>query len=256
MCLVLLAWDSHPDYRLVVGANRDEFYARPTAPAAWWEDAPHVLAGRDLRDRGTWAGVTRSGRFAAVTNVREPQAYREGAPSRGFLVANFLISRAPSLGFAAGLMPIAPSFNGFNLLLFDGTSLVWTSNRASGARTLPPGVYGLSNALLDTPWPKVANGKADLRDALAGPPEDLESRIFASLARRDPAPEGELPSTGIDAERERALSSAFIATPEYGTRSSTVVLIARDGRVTFVERTATLPATGDFSEVRHEFGIE
>jgi len=256
MCLVLLAWDSHPDYRLVVGANRDEFYARPTAPANWWEDAPNVLAGRDLRVGGTWAGVTRSGRFAAVTNVREPQAYREGAPSRGFLVANFLVSRAPSLGYAAGLMPIAPSFNGFNLLLFDGTSLVWTSNRASGARTLPPGVYGLSNAVLDTPWPKVVNGKADLRDALAAPVDELESRIFASLARRDPAPEGQLPATGIDPDRERALSSAFITTPEYGTRSSTVILIARDGRVTFVERTTPLDGTQDFTEVRHEFRIE
>ncbi|MBV9109822.1 MAG: NRDE family protein, partial [Gemmatimonadetes bacterium] len=114
----------------------------------------------------------------------------------------------------------------------------------------------LSNAQLDTPWPKVVNGKADLRDALAGPPEELEPRIFASLARRDPAPEGQLPATGIDAERERALSSAFIATPEYGTRSSTVILIARDGRVTFVERTSTPDGTDGFSEVRHEFAIE
>lgn len=256
MCLVLLAWDSHPTYRLVVAANRDEFHARPTAAAEWWPDQPQVLAGRDLRDGGTWMGVTRTGRFAAVTNVREPAMYRVGAPSRGFLVTNFLISRAPSLGFAAGLMPVAPTFNGFNLLLFDGATLAWTSNRAAGARTLPPGVYGLSNASLDTPWPKVVNGKADLRAALAAPEEELEARLFDSLARRDPAPEAELPSTGIEPERERALSSAFIATPEYGTRCGTVLLLARDGGVTFVERTTALPSAERFSEVRHHFRID
>ncbi|HSU15964.1 NRDE family protein [Longimicrobium sp.] len=256
MCLVLIAWDSHPTHRLIVVANRDEFYARPTAPAGWWDDAPQVLAGRDLRDGGTWMGVTRAGRFAAVTNYREPQMYRQGAPSRGFLVANFLLSRAPSLGFAAGLMPVAPGFNGFNLLLFDGTTLAWTSNRAAGARTLPPGVYGLSNHLLDTPWTKVVSGKADLRAALAAPEAELEARLFASLARRDPAPEAELPSTGIEPERERALSSAFIATPEYGTRCSTVLLLTRDGEVTFVERTTTLPATDGFTEVRHPFRVD
>jgi uncharacterized protein with NRDE domain len=256
MCLVLLAWDSHPDLQLIVAANRDEFYARPTAPADWWDEAPNVLAGRDLRVGGTWMGVTRTGRFAAVTNFREPEAYREGAPSRGFLPTNFLLSRAPSLGYAAGLMPIAPGFNGFNLLLFDGTTLAWFSNRAQGARTLPPGVFGLSNHLLDTPWPKVVNGKADLRAALAAPVDELEARLFDSLARRDPAPDAELPSTGVGMERERALSSAFIATPEYGTRCSTVLLMGRDGEVTFVERTTTLPQSEGMSEVRHRFRIE
>lgn len=255
MCLVLLAWDKHPRHRLIVAANRDEFYARPTAPADWWADAPHVLAGRDLREGGTWMGVTRDGRFAAVTNVREPQSYRVGAPSRGHLVGNFLLSRAPSLGYAAGLMPIAPRFNGFNLLLFDGATLAWFSNRATGARTLPPGVYGLSNAQLDTPWTKVVLGKDDLRRAIDGPDDELEARLFTSLARRDPAPEAEMPSTGVGEERERALSSAFIATPDYGTRCSTVLLVSRDGQVSLTERTTTLPATEGWSEVRHTFTI-
>lgn len=255
MCLVLLAWDKHPRHRLIVAANRDEFYARPTAPAGWWPDAPHVLAGRDLREGGTWMGVTRDGRLAAVTNVREPQAYRVGAPSRGHLVGNFLLSRAPSLGYAAGLMPIARTFNGFNLLLFDGATLAWFSNRGSGSRTLPPGVYGLSNALLDTPWPKVVMGKDDLRRAMEGPDDELEARLFESLARRDPAPDGELPRTGVGDERERALSSAFIATPEYGTRCSTVLLIGRDGVVSLTERTTTLPAAEGYSEVRETFTI-
>jgi len=213
MCLILFAWEHHPRYRLVVAANRDEFYARPTAPAGWWADAPRVLAGRDLREGGTWLGVTRDGRFAAVTNVREPQSYRVGAPSRGHLVGNFLAGRAPALAYLAGLMPMAPAFNGFNVLVCDGATLAWFSNRGSGARTLPPGVYGVSNALLDTPWPKVVLGKDDLRQALAGPDDALEARLFATLARRDPAPAAELPSTGVGDERERALSSAFIATP-------------------------------------------
>jgi uncharacterized protein with NRDE domain len=199
--------------------------------------------------------VTRDGRFAAVTNVREPQMYRVGAPSRGHLVGNFLVSRAPSVGYAAGLMPMAPAFNGFNLLLFDGTTLAWYSNRNPAMRTLPPGVYGVSNAQLDTPWPKVVQGKDDLREALEGPDDEVEARLFASLARRDPAPDAALPATGVGDERERALSSAFIATPEYGTRCSTILLIAHDGEVSFTERTTTLPASDGFSEVRHTFRI-
>jgi uncharacterized protein with NRDE domain len=255
MCLVLLAWDAHPRYRLIVGANRDEFYARPTAPADWWPDAPQVLAGRDLREGGTWMGVTRDGRFSAVTNVREPQMYRVGAPSRGHLVGNFLVSRAPAMGYVAGLMPVAPAYNGFNLLLFDGRTLAWFSNRNHGARTLPPGVYGLSNASLDTPWRKVVTGKDDLRRAMEGRDDDVEARLFESLARRDPAPDVDLPATGVGEERERALSSAFIATAEYGTRCSTVLTIARDGEVRLTERTTTLPATDGWSEVRHHFRI-
>jgi uncharacterized protein with NRDE domain len=255
MCLVLFAWGSHPSYRLIVAANRDEFYARPTAAAGWWPDAPQVLAGRDLRDGGTWMGVTRGGRFAAVTNYREPQMYRAGAPSRGHLVSQFLAGTSPTLVHAAVLMPVAQAYNGFNLLLCDGATLAWMSNRAQGMRPLAPGIYGLSNHLLDTPWPKVVMGKADLREAVAAPEDELEARLFASLARRDPAPDAQLPRTGIEVERERALSSAFIATPEYGTRCSTVLLAGRDGEVTFVERTTALPAADGFSEVRHRFRV-
>jgi uncharacterized protein with NRDE domain len=256
MCLILLAWEKHPRWRLVAAANRDEFHARPTAAADWWPQAPTVLAGRDLKEGGTWLGVTRSGRFAAVTNIREPQRHNPGAPSRGHLVGNFLLSRAPSLGYLAGLMPIAPAFNGFNLLVMDGATLAWLSNRDPGMNTLSPGVYGVSNALLDTPWPKVVRGKDDLRAALALEDDDaLEARLFESLARRDPAPAGELPETGVGTEMERALSSAFIATPEYGTRSSTVLLLGRDGEVRMTERTITLPGADGWTEVRHTFRI-
>ena len=257
MCLILLAWEKHPRWRLVVAANRDEFHARPTAPAEWWgPQAPDLLAGRDLKEGGTWLGVTRAGRFAAVTNVREPQRTLAGAPSRGHLVGNFLLSRAPSLGYLAGLMPLAQAFNGFNLLVMDGVTLAWLSNRAPAMRTLPPGVYGVSNHLLDTPWPKVARGKDDLRAALAlDDGDEIEARLFESLARRDPAPDGELPETGVGTELERALSSAFIATPEYGTRSSTVLLLRRDGEARMTERTTTLPGAEGFTEVRHRFRV-
>jgi uncharacterized protein with NRDE domain len=256
MCLILLAWDTHPRWRLVVAANRDEFHARPTAPADWWgPQAPDLLAGRDLQAGGTWLGVTRTGRFAAVTNIREPQGQRVGAPSRGHLPGNFLLSRAPSLAYLAGLMPQAMAFNGFNLLVMDGVTLGWYSNRQVAMRTLPPGVYGVSNHLLDTPWPKVVRGKEDLRAALALEDEDaLEARLFESLARRDPAPDAELPRTGVE-ELERALSSAFIATPEYGTRSSTVLLVGRDGEVRMTERTTALPGADGFTEVRHRFRV-
>jgi uncharacterized protein with NRDE domain len=256
MCLILLAWEKHPRWRLIAAANRDELHARPTAPAQWWPGAPNLLAGRDLQEGGTWLGVTRTGRFAAVTNVREPERYMAGAPSRGHLVGNFLLSRAPSLGYLAGLMPIAPGFNGFNLLVMDGVTLAWLSNRAPAMRTLPPGVYGVSNHLLDTPWPKVVQGKEDLRGALALDDDGaLEARLFESLARRDPAPDEALPATGVGVERERALSSAFIDTPEYGTRSSTVVLMGRDGEVRFVERTIALPGADGFTEARYDFRI-
>ena len=254
MCLILFAWDAHPDHALVVAANRDEFYGRPTAPAAFWDDAPGVLAGRDLREGGTWLGVTRGGRFAAVTNVRDPAGYRVGAPSRGHLVSGFLRGGESAEGYVAALAPRASEHNGFNLLAGDHRSLWWISSHAGGPRELVPGVYGLSNALLDTPWPKVVRGKDDLRAALAAPADELEARLFASLARRDPVPDAMLPDTGVGVERERVLSSAFIASPDYGTRCSTVLLAGRGGEVRLTERTFT-PATGEWSEVRHRFAL-
>lgn len=258
MCLILFAWEQHPRWRLMVAANRDEFHARPTAQAAWWSDTPGVLAGRDLKEGGTWMGVTRDGRFAAVTNYRDPGAYRVGAISRGHLVGNFLLSRAPSLGYLGGLLAMAERFNGFNLLTFDGGTLGYLSNREMQPRALEPGVYGLSNHFLDTPWPKVVRGKDDVRAAIADAADEatMEERLFVSLARRDPAPDEALPATGVGIERERALSSAFIVTPEYGTRSSTVLLIGRDGEVRMTERTAVLDGSGGFTEARFEFRID
>ncbi len=256
MCLIALAVDTHPAYRLVVAANRDEFYARPTAPAAWWADAPDVLAGRDLREGGTWMGVTRAGRFAAVTNSRDPGlAQRENAPSRGALVADFLRGSADAESYAADLAGRAARYNGFNLLVGDEGGLFYLSNRGEGVRRLEPGVYGLSNALLDTPWPKVLRAREAVADALARARGDgWESGLWEMLADRVIAADDALPDTGVGAERERLLSPPFIRTDVYGTRASTVLTIARDGEVRFVERSAA-PGQEGWTESRHAFRI-
>lgn len=254
MCLVLLAHDAHPLYRLVVAANRDELYARPTAPAAWWPDAPEVLAGRDLRGGGTWMGITRAGRFAAVTNFRETAPVAPDAPSRGHLVGGFLRGRGTPGAYLRALAGRAGEYAGFNLLVGEGGDLRYLGSRAGEARALAPGVYGLSNALLDTPWPKVERGRAGLAAALDGGGEADPEALFRVLWDAEPAPDAQLPDTGVGLERERMLSSPFIRGAEYGTRASTVLLVRRDGRVSFVERTVA-PGREGWTESAHVFGI-
>jgi uncharacterized protein with NRDE domain len=235
MCLVLLAVDTHPDYALVVAANRDEFYDRPTARAGFWEDAPQVLAGRDLRAGGTWLGIDRGGRLAAVTNYRQGQREPEAARSRGRLVADFLIGRSDAGAHVARVEREAALYNGFNLIAGDGEALYYFSNREGRVRSLGPGVYGLSNHLLDSPWPKVTTGKSGLSALLAGGGDPLPG-LFELLSDSGVAADHLLPSTGVSREWERLLSAAFIRSEAYGTRSSTVVLFGRDRRVLFVER--------------------
>jgi uncharacterized protein with NRDE domain len=256
MCLIALALDAHPSYRLVMAANRDEFYARPTASAGWWADAPDVLAGRDLREGGTWMGVTRGGRVAAVTNYRDPGfAQLAGAPSRGALVADFLRGSADAESYAHDLAGRAARYNGFNLLVGDEDGLFYLSNRTPGVRRLQPGVYGLSNALLDTPWPKVVRAKAAMGDALAAAEGDgWDAPLWDALADRVIAADDSLPDTGVGAERERQLSAPFIRTDAYGTRVSTILTLTRDGDVRFVERTIA-PGQDAWTESRHAFRI-
>lgn len=253
MCLILLAWNRHPAYRLILAANRDEYHARPTAPAAWWQQPPGILAGRDLAGGGTWCGIDRRGRWAAVTNFRDfrdPAMGRQNAPSRGLLVRDFLASGA---GVERGLTAIAVqarNYRPFNLLAGDRQDLAYFGSREGRIRLLPPGIYGLSNALLDTSWPKVAGGKA----ALAGLLREgrvTSAALFALLADRTPAPEADLPDTGVGLERERLLSSRFICSEQYGTRSSTLLLAGKDGRVEFHERRFAADGSrlGDIREV-------
>lgn len=255
MCLILFALDSHPEYRLVLAANRDEFYGRPTAPAAPWEEVPELIAGRDLRGGGTWMGVTRSGRWAAVTNYRDPpERQRPDAPSRGHLVSDFLLGEGSAHEYVARLVPRAGEYNGFNLLVSDGGRAVWYSNRADEPRELGPGIYGLSNELLDSPWPKVVRGRREMARLLGAADWLRPDALLELLLDRAYAADHELPSTGVGLERERALSASFIVTPDYGTRASTALLIGRSGRATLVERTFH-PGTSEASEVRHDFQI-
>ncbi|MBN8476148.1 NRDE family protein [Sulfuritalea sp.] len=235
MCLILVAWRVHPDYPLVVAANRDEFFARPTAPAAFWQEAPQVLAGRDLDAGGTWMGVTRGGRFAALTNFRDPAQMRSGAPSRGALVADFLAGAEAPQTYLERIAERGRLCNGYNLLVGDDDSLWWASNMGGAARALAPGVYGVSNHLLDTPWPKVGAGKTALARALDDLPAD--EALFALLRDDGVHPDEHLPQTGVPLEWERLLSSAFVRSPGYGTRSSTVYRLGSDGRASFDEQT-------------------
>ena len=233
MCLVLLAWHAHPDYPLVVAANRDEFYVRPTAPAAFWDDSPAVLAGRDLEAGGTWLGVTRTGRFAALTNFRDPSRKKARTPSRGRLVSEFLLGAVNPDAYLRVLKRESVEYNGFNLIFGQGHSLLYFSNCGDQAGELEPGIYGLSNHLLDTPWPKVAQGKSALASALGALPDD--TRLLALLRDQRVARDEELPRTGVSLEWERLLSAAFIHSLNYGTRSSTTIILERGGRVRFKE---------------------
>ncbi|MBK5106463.1 MAG: NRDE family protein [Burkholderiales bacterium] len=235
MCLILIAHRAHPDYPLVIAANRDEYYQRPAAKAAFWQDHPHILAGRDLDGMGTWLGVTRAGRFAALTNFRDPRERKTDAPTRGRLVSGFLASAQEPRAYLEEVATQARHYNGFNLLAGDIDGVFYFSSRAGGVQQVSPGIHGLSNHLLDTPWPKVARGKQRLQAALADEPS--AEALLDLLHDRQPATETELPDTGVGVDMERVLSPALIVSPQYGTRASTAVLFGGDGSLSFNERT-------------------
>jgi len=237
MCLILFSFRAHAEHELVLLANRDEFHDRPTQQADFWVDAPDVIAGRDLQSGGTWLGVTTGGRMAAVTNVREPGRTVVDARSRGDLVRSFLLSRESALAAADSMYREKEAFNGFNLLLYDTDTLVYLSNRTSGGpHVMEPGIYGLSNAALDTPWPKVEKGKAALRRALAEGSLDTHA-LLSILEDTSVADDESLPSTGVPLDWERTLSAACICSESYGTRASTIVRIAGDGGISLMEKT-------------------
>lgn len=234
MCLILFAWRAHPMHALVVAANRDEYFERPSRAAAFWDDAPEVLAGRDLTAQGTWLGVTRAGRFASITNYRNPAERLATAPSRGHLVTDFLTATYRPSAYFASIAPQAHEYNGFSMLAADRRSLAFFSNREGVVRDVEPGVHGLSNHLLDTPWPKVEKGKQRL-GALLDRPFDPEAYLQL-LGDTEPAHDSHLPDTGVGAEWERKLSAIRISGGHYGTRCSTVVRIGTDGEAEFWER--------------------
>ncbi len=237
MCVIFFAYRQKTDYPLILLANRDEFYARPTAAAHFWEDAPEIFAGRDLVHGGTWLGITKTGRFAAVTNYRDPQAPKGGF-SRGDLVSDFLKNDDGVQSYLKTIQGRAADFSGFNLLVGEINSqkseLGYYSNRENKIRNLEKGIYGLSNHLLDTPWQKVNKGKAELTKLLQNNALEKE-KLFEILRDKTLADDKELPDTGIGYEREKLLSSIFIETPIYGTRSSSLILIDRDHKISLKE---------------------
>ena len=238
MCLIVLAWRARADLPLAVAANRDEWRDRPAEPARWWPDSPGLLAGRDLKAGGTWMGLTRSGRFAAVTNFRDPADKRSTALSRGALVTDFLLSAESPRAFLERLRGRARDYNGFNLILGDAAGIYWFSNRAGAdprnGKPLEPGIYGVSNGLLDAPWPKVVRTKATFASLLLqGAPEEAYFEMLADTTR---APDMRLPDTGVPLDLERELSAVCIEIPGYGTRTSTVVKVYADAEPELHER--------------------
>lgn len=249
MCLIIFAYNSHPDYKLIMAANRDEYYARPTKRAAWRGE---ILSGVDALAGGTWLGMTKTGRLAALTNYRNPAAHVHGKKTRGAVVADFLNGPVRSDKYSDLLHSTANDYNGYNLLYGDAGGLHWFSNRAEKTVTLKDGIYGLSNHLLETPWPKVVRGKKLLTDIIS---RDFGIHNLLNMLRDENRPPDEqLPETGVGLTVERALSPMFIRTHNYGTRSSTVILIDRDNNATFTEE--TYDSNGDDAIRTEEFALD
>ena len=237
MCLILLALQQHPSYKLILAANRDEYYDRPSAPPAFWNEAPGLLAGRDLRSGGTWLGITKKGRIAAITNYRDPASTKRNAPSRGWLVRDFLVGSEGTMEYLGKVRQEGGKFNGFNLLVGVRDELYWYSNRSGEIAKLSRGLHGISNRLLDTPWPKVIRGTQGISQILDKDGEISPETLIDLLQDRTQASEEILPDTGVGIEWERILSPVFIVSPTYGTRSSTLILIDKKDQVTFIDRT-------------------
>lgn len=237
MCLILFAYKRHPKYALILAANRDEFYVRPTAPLAYWQDHPKVLAGRDLQAMGTWMGITVEGRLSAVTNYREPGPQRQDALSRGALVSGYLKGAMSPEDYMKTVESQAHRYNGFNLLVGDTRQLCYYSNRSRKPANLEPGIYGLSNHLLDTAWPKILRGKQQLAALVETGDTITHEKVCRLLTDRETAPAAQLPDTGVGLEWETLLAPIFISSPTYGTRSSSLLLIDYNGHIKMSEHT-------------------
>lgn len=241
MCLIVLAWKTVPGYPLLMLSNRDEFYDRPTLAAHWWQDQPDIFAGRDQKQGGSWLGLSKKGKLAALTNYRQMDrtAY---ATSRGELIQNFLTTEATSANYLAAVDKSASQYAGFNLLCYDNNELYYYSNKTSAKpRDLTPGIYGISNHLLDTPWPKVAKAKQIFTETLSAASFNVDNKepdTYLNLFTDDTqAEDAQLPDTGIGRSGERQLSSIFIRGQNYGTRATTWLSMDSDGKVDFVEQT-------------------
>jgi uncharacterized protein with NRDE domain len=254
MCLILFAYQYHSEYPLVLAANRDEFYSRPTSPLAFHGRSKELLAGRDLEGGGTWLAASRSGRIAALTNFRELERHGPGAPSRGLLVTDCALSGESLDSLLPALAAQTSCYAGFNLIAGDRTGLFYCSNRGAAVRRLSPGLYGLSNHLLDTAWPKVAAGKMKFRNVLGDPDGPDPEALFELLRDNTLPPKNKLPDTGVGPAWERILAPIFIQSPIYGTRSSSVILLGKEGKLRFIERTHAVEGFVEAGETR-EYSI-
>jgi uncharacterized protein with NRDE domain len=255
MCLMLIAYNYHPDYPLILASNRDEFYSRPTEPLAVRGAQQDMLCGLDLEGGGTWLGSSRSGRIAALTNVREPERHSGNAPSRGLLVKQCVLSEQPLSDCLNTIMQQADSYNGFNLITADSSGVYYCSNRTGAVQKLSAGLYGLSNHQLDTDWPKVSSAKTMFRNVLDSA-DKLDCEALFSILRTDECPPEHLrPDTGVGPNWERILAPIFIHSEIYGTRTSSLVLLARDGHLRFIERTHGSPGSSDIPDTR-EFAFD
>ncbi len=250
MCLLSFAYKVHPRYPLILIVNRDEFYRRAARKAQFWteEGEPDILAGKDLVAGGTWMGVHKNGKWGVLTNYRSFENIKEDPPSRGDLVLNFLKQEKSPEQYLTHLGQYAHAYNGFNLLLGNQREIFHYSNVSDAVSSLSPGVHGLSNALMNTPWPKVERAKANLQEAVDRDDTSF-SRLFKILADSTQAKEGQLPRTGLPLEMEKAVSSIFITAKDYGTRCSTLLFIDNKGKMKFVERTFSPDSTTPSAEV-------
>jgi uncharacterized protein with NRDE domain len=251
MCLVVFAWRAHSRYRLILAGNRDESHRRPTRDAHWWPDNESILAGRDLQAGGTWLAISKSGRFATVTNFREGPHSTTGFESRGTLVTDFAAGRQTLTEFEASLAN--DRYAGFSLLASDGDSMIYLSNRDELEANLEPGLYGLSNASLNTPWSKVLRAKAGL-ESLIDRDSVNETELLRLLSDRQPAPVDQIDTDELPFDLARAISAPFIVAPEYGTRSTTTVLWGMDDTIEFCERRFD-PAGNPTGDSRFRFDV-
>ncbi len=252
MCLIIFAYNWHPHYKLILAANRDEFYRRPTQSAAFWSDWSFVLAGRDLEQGGTWMGITKKGHLAALTNYRDPSQCKPTAPSRGLLVQDYLIAEPEPEAYLSDLLGTSALYNGYNLMIGTIDHLYYFSNQESQVYKIQPGIHGLSNSLLNVPWPKVERGKSNLKAYLESDHIEVES-LFELMADKHQPEDHELPQTGVSLELERMLAPLFIEGDDYGTRSTTILLVDHHNKVQFWEKSFRHAQMEDTVTVSYEY---
>jgi len=245
MCLILFSYNHHPHYKLILASNRDEFYERPTEKLHMWADK-NILAGQDKMNNGTWLGISQDWKLSAITNYRNLSNIKENAPSRGLLVRNFLENNENPMGYLNKISNSASDYNGYNLLVGDKTGLYYFSNIENRIEKIKPGVHGLSNHFLNTPWPKVKNGKKEFERIIGKVKEIPIDEIFKLLNDSTLAPENELPDTGVGIEWERVLAPIFIKTETYGTRASSIITIDHNDHITFIEKSYLKTNSGKF----------